>query len=175
MELTTTLPSSTAKHVGLFAAVSSPSEAAFSVQAPSSSFVVVPVEMSIFFLDPARAANRVLVTSRPEFGSKTPLSTSGVRLTSMICGTRDRSGTNFGTVFSGEVETGSRLCAEVAAVVPMDEVIRDDTLGEPDFMDLVIAGLAAIGLARDSRMDAGLGVNVLEVAEDTFIDSMRCL
>ena len=93
----------------------------------------------------------------------------------MICGTRDRSGTSFGTVFSGGVDTGSRVCTEVAAVVAIDEVMRDDTLGEPVLVDFVIDGLEAIYLARDSRMDAGLGVNVLEVADDTFIDSMRCL
>ena len=63
----------------------------------------------------------------------------------------------------------------VPAVVPMDEVMRDDTLGEPDFMDFVIAGLAAIGLARGSRTDAGLGVNVLDIADGTFIESIRCL
>jgi hypothetical protein len=129
--------------------------------------------MKILFSDPARAANRVLVTNRPEVGSNTPLSTSGVLLTSIICGTRDRSGTNF-RVFSGAEETGFTLCTEVAVVVPMDEVMRDDTLSEPVLVDFVIDGLEAIGLARDSRMDAGLGVNVLEVADDTFIDSMRC-
>jgi hypothetical protein len=175
MELTTTFSSSTAIHVGRFGAVSSPSEAAFSVQAPPSSLIVVPVEMKILFSDPARAANRVLVTSRSETGSKTPLSTSGVRLTSIICGTRDRSGTVMGPVFSGTAETGFTLCTEVAAVVPIEEVMRDDTLGEPVLVDFVIDGLEAIGLARDSRIDAGLGVNVLEVADDTFIDNMRCL
>ena len=53
--------------------------------------------------------------------------------------------------------------------------MRDDTLGEPVFVDFVIDGLEAIGLARDSRTDAGLGVDVLEAADDTFIDRMRCL
>jgi len=174
MELTTTFSSSTAKHDGLFDAVSSPSEPAFSVQAPPSSFVVVPVDMYIFLSDPARVANRVLVTTRPEFGSKTPLSTSGVRLTSTIRGTRDKSGTNLGTVFSGRAEMGFTLCTEVAAVVPIEEVMRDDTLAELVFMDFVTAGLAAIGLLRVLCADGGLAVSGLGVMDDAFIDIIRC-
>jgi hypothetical protein len=93
----------------------------------------------------------------------------------MICGTRDRSGTNLRTVFSGTVETGSRLCTEVAAVVPINEVIRDDMLGEPVVVDLVCTSLAAIGLVRVLRTEAGLAVDGLAFMDDAFIDSMRCL
>jgi hypothetical protein len=79
-----------------------------------------------------------------------------------------------GPVLSGTAETGFTLCTEVAAVVPIEEVIRDDMLGEPVFVDFVINGLEAIGLARGLRTDGALAVNGLGVMVDAFIDSMRC-
>ena len=91
----------------------------------------------------------------------------------MICGTRDRSGTILGAVFSGKADMGSRLCTEVAAVVPIDEVIRDDTLGEPVLVD-VVAGLAVLGLLRRLRTDGGLAFNGLGVVDVAFNDSIRC-
>jgi hypothetical protein len=69
---------------------------------------------------------------------------------------------------------GSRLCTEVAAVVPIEEVIRDDTLGEPMFVVLTCTELTAIGLVRVLRMEAGLAVNGLAGMDDAFIDRMRC-
>jgi hypothetical protein len=79
-----------------------------------------------------------------------------------------------GPVFSGTAETGFTLCSEVAAVVPIEEVIRDDTLGEPVFVDLTCTELTAIGLVRMLRTEAGLAVGGLAVMDDAFIDSMRC-
>ena len=91
----------------------------------------------------------------------------------MTCGTRDRSGSSLETVFSGAAETGSRLRTEVAAVLPIEEVIRDDTLGEPVLVDAV-AGLAAKCLLRGLRTDGGLAFKGLGVVDVAFNDRIRC-
>jgi len=91
----------------------------------------------------------------------------------MIRGTRDRSGTGLRTVFSATIETGSLLCKELAAVVPTEDVMRDDTLGEPVLVD-VVAGLAVLGLLRRLRTDGGLAFNGLGVVDVAFNDSIRC-
>jgi hypothetical protein len=131
----------------------------------------------IFFSDPARAANRVQATNRPDTGSKTPLSTSGVRLISVMCGRRVKSGTNSNVFAEGGGATGPLLCTEVAAVVAIEGVIRDDMLGETDIVDFVVGvnlvtpGLAIPSLDEGLRIEAGLEV----MDEVAFIDSMRCL
>lgn len=70
---------------------------------------------------------------------------------------------------------GDSLLIDVAAVVAIDGVIRDETLG--DFTDFVIPDSVSLAfLDRPVRTEAGILVIGLEVMDAiAFIDSIRCL
>ena len=80
-------------------------------------------------------------TTRPVVESNTPFSTSGVFLISMMCGSRDRSGTRR-SAFCFDPDTGPALCAEVSAVsATEDDTVREEILG-----DIVVADLGVLGV-----------------------------
>ena len=66
---------------------------------------------------------------------------------------------------------------EVGAVVVIDDVMRDEKLGEPPLADFGLPAPVPLAvLKRSARIDAGLPDFGLETVGDAIsVDSMQCL
>ena len=79
-------------------------------------------------------------------------------------------------VFAGK-GSGVSLCMEVGAVVVIDDVMRDEKLGEPPLADFGLPTPTPLAvLDRSACSDAGLPDFGLGMVGDAmFVDSMQCL